>query len=293
MEKAETHRAGEAAGPDRTRRATLGALGVLGALGPAALLGCGGGEEDAASASSAASGSDTSTGSGTTTTTTTSGTCTTIAEETAGPYPADGSNTNSGSTVNVLTSTGIVRSDIRANIDGTNTRSGLPLTLTISLVGSRNGCAALAGYAIYIWHCDINGEYSAYSVSNNGSHSGESYLRGVQVTDNAGQVSFTTIYPGCYVPRAPHIHVEVYPNASAITSSANKVATSQFAFPDAVSTAVYATSAYASAGNATRRGSVTNANDQVFSDGTSTEMLTLSGDATSGYAATITVPVAV
>lgn len=283
MEKAETHRAGETAGPDRARRATLGALGVLGALGPAALLGCGGGEEDAASATSAASGTDTSTGSGTTTTTTTSGTCTTISEETAGPYPADGSNTNSGSTVNVLTSTGIVRSDIRANIDGTNTKSGLPLTLTISLVGSRNGCASLAGYAIYIWHCDINGEYSA----------GESYLRGVQVTDSAGQVSFTTIYPGCYVPRAPHIHVEVYPNASAITSSANKVATSQFAFPDAVSTAVYATSAYASAGNATRRGSVTNANDQVFSDGTSTEMLTLSGNATSGYSATITVPVAI
>jgi protocatechuate 3,4-dioxygenase beta subunit len=38
----------------------------------------------------------------------------------------------------------------------------------------------------------------------------ESYLRGVQVTDSNGQVTFTTIYPACYSGRWPHIHFEVF-----------------------------------------------------------------------------------
>jgi hypothetical protein len=63
------------------------------------------------------------------------------------------------------------------------------------------------------------------------------------------------------------------------------VKTTQIAFPEDVTAAVYRTGVYASRGqNATR-----NANDDVFSDGTPYETAALSGDVTSGYSATLTV----
>src|SRR5215475_14535407 len=49
--------------------------------------------------------------------------CTPYAPETAGPYPADGTNVSPGFTSNVLTQVGIVRRDIRTSLD-TTTRAG-------------------------------------------------------------------------------------------------------------------------------------------------------------------------
>lgn len=57
--------------------------------------------------------------------------CSLIPAETAGPYPGDGTNGP-----NVLTQSGIVRSDIRSSFGsaGTTTAPGTPLTVTVTLV---------------------------------------------------------------------------------------------------------------------------------------------------------------
>jgi protocatechuate 3,4-dioxygenase beta subunit len=279
------------------------ALALLGGAGMGALLvGCGGGGDssDSSSTTTASTTSTTSTSTTTTTTTdtststgttttTTSGSCVDYATETNGPYPADGTNTSSGSTSNVLTASGVVRSDIRSSfISSTTTATGVQLTLTITLNNS-TGCTPLSGYAIYIWHCDANGEYSLYDLPT------ESYLRGVQVSDSNGQVTFTTIVPGCYTGRYPHIHFEVFTSLSAATSGTGRTATliSQFAVPADICSTVYAAGGY---GNSTRALSqITLATDNVFGDNTAAQIaaqtLTMSGSVSAGYTATVTVGV--
>ena len=209
-------------------------------------------------------------------------TCSKIPEETQGPYPGDGSNGP-----NALSLSGIVRSDIRSSIGGASgVADGVPLTIELTLVNSNSACAALAGYAIYLWHCNRSGLYSMYSAG----VTGENYLRGVQQTDSSGKVAFTSIFPACYSGRWPHIHFEFYPSLSLATSSANKIATSQLALPKTVCDEVYATSGYS--GSASNLAQVSLATDNVFSDGSSAQLATVSGSVASGYLASLVVGVA-
>lgn len=152
--------------------------------------------------------------------------------------------------------------------------------------GQSAGCAPVSGAAVYIWHCDKDGLYSGYNATNKAGQTGLTYLRGIQVTDANGAVSFTTIYPGWYAGRITHIHVQVYLNNNlAVTATA----TTQLAFPQSVTQAVYNTALYTKGQNT----SVASfAADNVFSDGTSTEMVAISGDASSGYLAGLTVVIA-
>lgn len=211
--------------------------------------------------------------------------------ETSGPYPADGTNTSSGSTSNVLTATGVVRSDIRSSfITSTNTAPGFTMTLTLTLVNANASCAPLSGYAIYIWCCDSKGQYSLYTVP------AESYLRGVQVTDTNGQVTFTMVFPGCYSGRWPHIHFEVYSSVSTATSGRNAALISQIAMPQAVCATVYAdTSTYPS--SATNLSRITIASDNVFGDNTAAQIAQMTAAVTGsnsvGYVATNTIGIAV
>lgn len=196
-----------------------------------------------------------------------------IPEETSGPYPGDGSNA-----ANVLSESGIVRRDITSSFGSSTTKAeGVPLTITMTINDFANGKSPLAGGAVYLWHCDREGRYSLYSqgVTN------ENYLRGVQETDDRGQVSFTTIFPACYSGRWPHIHFEVYPSLAKATSSANKIATSQMALPETTAKAVYATSGYEQSVRNLSRVSLDS--DNVFSDGYDLQMPTVTGDAASGY----------
>jgi protocatechuate 3,4-dioxygenase beta subunit len=227
----------------------------------------------------------TGTGTTTTTTTTTSGACSVINEETQGPYPGDGSNTANGSVANALALSGIVRSDIRSSIAGaTGVAAGVPTKVVIKLVNVNNSCAVLSGYGIYLWHCDAQGRYSMYSSG----VTGENYLRGVQETDSTGSVSFTTVFPGCYSGRMPHMHFEVYRSASTATRYTNKLKTSQLAFPVATCQTVYAGhSAYT--GSTANLAKTSFASDNVFSDGVTLELTTVTGNLTDGYTATITV----
>lgn len=186
--------------------------------------------------------------------------------ETQGPYPADGSN---GPTV--LTSSGVVRSDIRSSFAGlSGTAAGVPLIVDLTIV-SASTCAPLAGRAVYIWHCDRAGLYSLYSAG----APNQNYLRGIQETDANGKVSFTSIYPACYAGRWPHIHFEVYPTLAASTSQNNKVAVSQIALPKATNDLVYATAGYEQ--SVRNQAQVTLTSDMVFSDGASLELATMSG----------------
>jgi len=196
-----------------------------------------------------------------------------LPEETAGPFPGDGSNG-----ANVLSQSGIVRSDITSSFGSSTTKAeGVPLNITMTINDFANNEAPLAGGAVYVWHCDREGRYSLYSQG----VTGENYLRGVQETDGRGQVKFTTIFPACYSGRWPHIHFEVYPSLAKATNSANKIATSQMALPDATCQAVYATSGYQQSRSNISRVSLDN--DNVFSDGYDLQMPTVTGDPSSGY----------
>jgi protocatechuate 3,4-dioxygenase beta subunit len=196
-----------------------------------------------------------------------------LPEETAGPYPGDGSNG-----ANVLTESGIVRSDITSSFGSSTTKAeGIPLTITMTINEFANDKKPLAGGAVYLWHCDRAGQYSLYSAA----ITQENYLRGVQETDDQGQVSFTTIFPACYNGRWPHIHFEVYPSLAKATNSANKIATSQMALTEESSQAVYATTGYEA--SVQKLSQVSLASDNVFSDGYDLQIPTITGAPASGY----------
>ncbi len=233
------------------RRQLLKLIGYSGlSAGLFALAGCGsssGGSAGDAAGSAPAAATTASAGSA-------SGDCALIPEETAGPFPGDGSNGP-----DVLGQSGVVRSDIRTSFgDFSGTAEGVPLTIRLALQDVSNGCAALAGGAVYVWHCDRDGQYSLYTLTD------ENYLRGVQEADGDGVATFTSIFPGCYSGRWPHIHFEVYPNLEAATDTANTIATSQVALPEDACSAVYATDGYGqSIGNLQQ---VSLETDNVFAD---------------------------
>jgi protocatechuate 3,4-dioxygenase beta subunit len=208
--------------------------------------------------------------------------CAVIPEETAGPFPGDGSNGP-----NVLAQSGIVRQDIRPSFGSSTTvAKGVPLTVKLTIQDANSGCAPMTGAAVYIWHCDQAGNYSLYSQA----AANENYLRGVQATDGSGVVTFQSIFPACYSGRLPHIHFEVYPNLEAATDEANKIATSQVALPKDACEAVYATDGYGS--SVATLSQVSLERDNVFGDdGGVHELGTISGDVSGGMTVALTVNV--
>ena len=264
------------------RRRALGLLGGVGAL--AALAACSTGTGTTATGSSTSttsSGTSSSSGSSSTSSASADGTLTEVPDETGGPYPADGSNG-----VNVLDDSGIVRADIRSSFgSSTTTAAGVPLTVKLTVRDTSTG-AAKTGAAVYLWHCDREGQYSLYSRA----VTGENYLRGVQETDATGTVTFTSIFPACYSGRWPHVHFEVYSSVADATSSGPIVKTSQIALPQEACDAVYATDGYsASVGNLSQ---VTLQRDNVFgNDAGIHQIATMSGNTSSGYTSALTVGV--
>jgi len=224
--------------------------------------GCGSSSPTNPTTTAASSSSSTGTGGGTSGTSS----CAVTPEETAGPYP---------DRLGMVSNAAFFRQDI------TEGRSGLPLLLAINVVNVKNSCSAVANANVEIWQCDAAGNYSEYSQPGyNGT--GQTFLRGLQATDGTGAATFRTIYPGWYMGRATHIHVQVFVNGTVVK-------TTQIAFPEDVSSAVYRTGVYASHG----QNSTTNTGDNVFADGTQYEMATLTGDATNGYTAALTIGISV
>jgi protocatechuate 3,4-dioxygenase beta subunit len=93
-----------------------------------------------------------------------------------------------------------VRKDIVEN------RPGVPLALALTVVDSTS-CDPIRDAAVDIWHCDALGVYSG--EPSEGSK-GETYLRGIQLTDGNGLAEFATIYPGQYPGRTTHIHIKAH-----------------------------------------------------------------------------------
>ncbi|MGH9256727.1 MAG: intradiol ring-cleavage dioxygenase [Vicinamibacterales bacterium] len=231
-----------------TRREALGMLGVTGAA--LSLIRCG---DTPTSPSPAAT-------TATLPTTGTNAACAVSPSETVGPYPSLAD---------------FFRSDIREG------KSGTPLTLTITVVNANTGCSPVAGANVEIWQCDADGRYSQYAQPGYNGQS-ETFLRGIQTSDSAGRVTFTTIYPGWYMGRATHIHVDVSVNG-------RSVKVTQIAFPENITAALYATGVYAAKG----QNPTTNAGDNVFADSVASEMASVAGSPTGGYTATFTVGIAV
>lgn len=198
------------------RRFTLAGLGGLAAAAAYALGGCGSASDGADDGSDA--GGDGSDGVGTDDGVVTS--CTVYPEETQGPYYLD---------------LGLVRRDITEGLDG------MPLAIVIRVLGA-DGCGALRDVAVEIWHADPDGVYSGYPRQNGGvDTTGQTFLRGTQVTGDDGRARFDTIFPGWYPGRTSHVHFKVH-------LTATRVAISQLYFPEDLTAAVYRTGVYAARG---------------------------------------------
>jgi protocatechuate 3,4-dioxygenase beta subunit len=250
--------------------------------GAASLGGVSCGGESTTAATSATSSTSTTT----TTTATASSACAVIPEETGGPYPADGTNSAAGGVANALILSGIVRSDIRASVAGASgVAQGVPLTIRLKIVNVGASCAGVPGATVYLWHCDRDGNYSMYASG----ITGENYLRGVQAADADGNVAFTTIFPGCYAGRMPHVHFEVYPTMARSTVAANRIKTSQFTFPATASAEAYTATGYAS--SVRNLAGISLATDNVFSDGATLQTVAMTGTAATGFVATLQVGV--
>ena len=247
-----------------SRRRLLGILGIGAAT--VGLAACGGRSSTSSAASSSSSGAATGE----------------IPDETAGPYPGDGSNGP-----DVLEQSGVVRSDIRSSFgDSSGTAEGVPMTLELVVSDLANGGVPFEGVAVYVWHCTREGGYSMYSQG----VEDQNFLRGVQIADSAGRVRFTSIFPACYDGRWPHIHFEVYPDEAGITDSTSAIATSQVALPQDVCETVYGTSGYESSVSNLARVSLDG--DNVFGDdGGASQLGTVTGDVSGGYTVTLAVGV--
>jgi len=187
----------------------------------------------------------------------------------------------------VLTADGIVRSDIRSSFgSSTTTAEGVPLGIDLQLTDSTGGCSALAGAAVYVWQCDAGAGYSLYSEG----IEDENYLRGVQEAGADGRVRFTSIFPGAYAGRWPHIHFEVHESLAAATGGGTRIATSQVALPEAACTAVYATAGYEASVRNLAETSLTS--DLVFGDdGGAAQLGTVTGSVDEGYTVELAVAV--
>jgi protocatechuate 3,4-dioxygenase beta subunit len=207
--------------------------------------------------------------------------CVALPAETAGPFPADGTNVRAGQVVNILTEEGVIREDIRASIGGmTPVAAGVPLRLEVRLVDVRQACAPLAGRAVYLWQCDAEGVYSLYGATD------RNYLRGVAISDAEGWLRLVTVVPGTYPGRWPHLHFEVFASAEAAVSGEAAILTSQFALPEAACRAAYAADPVYRASVAALD-DVSFGRDMVFRNGTeaqkAAQMLRVSGDAATGF----------
>jgi protocatechuate 3,4-dioxygenase beta subunit len=136
-----------------------------------------------------------------------------------------------------------VRNDIR---DG---QPGVPLDLAFRVEKAAT-CTPIPNAVVDLWQCDALGVYSGFTGAKpgqGGSAGGrdqygdaearatdaDRWLRGTQVTDAGGVVTFSSIYPGWYPTRTAHLHLKVHLDGSTAL-------TTQLFFDDAVSDAVYA-----------------------------------------------------
>lgn len=201
-----------------------------------------------------------------------------IPDETQGPFPADGSNGP-----NVLSESSVVKQDITTSFGSlSGTADGIPLTLSLTVVDASTG-SPLKNAAMYIWHCTAEGKYSIYEDAT------QNYLRGVQTTNDAGVVTFSSIFPGCYAGRWPHCHFEIYSSLDSATNGSQATKVSQLALPESNCADAYTDSRYGNSASNLSRLSLST--DNVFQDGWTEQLATVTGSKESGITASLLVRV--
>lgn len=197
------------------------------------------------------------------------------ASETAGPYVLD-----------LSSNTAVWRANIIETGQPNLSDGYIPLsvTLTVYAINSDTGnCQVLPNARVDFWHCNQHGYYSGFNGQNGylgtKNYAGATWLRGIQTTNANGQVTFQTMFPGWYVGRVTHIHFQVY-HANVLRL------TSQLAFSETIMNTVNGVSPYSATPGLTPYGpsptwhgqnSITNATDNVFSGGTGTQLMTITG----------------
>ena len=181
-------------------------------------------------------------------------TCDLTPEEPVGPFP-------------IKNPTQLIQNNIVGN------REGVSLTIRFELQDKNNDCKPIEGLYVDIWHCDSQGNYSEYDGQLNGDFGTEDFLRGRQMSNAEGMVSFESIYPGWYPGRAPHIHLEI------LDMNGNSLFVTQVGFPEDKSLEVYSTVGY------NENPDTNNERDNVLSD---QEVANLSGGIQTGFVLTKT-----
>ena len=230
---------------------------ILGGASVAALSGCGGSRTSATSSGGASS-------SGTTWGTTAS--CVLTPELTVGPYFVDEK---------------LNRSDLTTTTTDTNALNATPLTLTMTIMEyASSGCSALVGAQVDVWQADAAGVYSDESVENT---TGQTFLRGYQITDSNGSVRFKTVVPGWYSGRTIHIHVMIRTLSS--SGAVLSEFTTQLFFDQTVLNALTTVPPYSSRGLP----DTTNVQDNIYNS--ATQLTLANASSGGGYTASITLGV--
>jgi protocatechuate 3,4-dioxygenase beta subunit len=179
---------------------------------------------------------------------------------------------------------GFKRSNVRSNLNGTSTQKGVPLTLTVRVYDTKARCAPMPGVQVDLWHCNALGVYSDEPSEGTSS---QTWLRGYQVTDSSGSVTFTTIFPGWYGGRTTHIHLRVRSKYNSASSTDDGRNTTQVFFPqDAINDVSTSVAPYRARGVNMR----TNDSDYVYRTQTKGKTeLELAGSPGSGYAASVSI----
>lgn len=156
-------------------------------------------------------------------------------------------------------------------------RQGVSMTINLLIANSNNNCAAIENAKVDIWYADAAGNYSQYTF-----HSSQDFLRGRQPTNKEGRVKFQGIFPGWYKGRAPHIHLKVSDKDD------NSLLVTQIAFPKNICDDVYTT-----ATNFYKNGKqdTINENDEIFQDGSTSQLTKIEGNVSSGYTLTHTIAI--
>ena len=125
-----------------------------------------------------------------------------IPEETAGPYPGDGSNGP-----NVLTECGVVRSDIRSSFgSASGAADGVPLTLDLTVLDRRQLQDPLGRRRVPV---ALRPRRPVLDVLRRPS-STRTTSAACRSAGADGALRFTSIFPGAYAGRWPHVHFEVF-----------------------------------------------------------------------------------
>lgn len=191
-------------------------------------------------------------------------TCSLAPSETEGPFP-----TKSPSAYE--------RVDIRED------RKGVKMSISIQINTQSSNCTPLSGAIIDIWHCDAEGNYSEYGGvgMQQVNYTNVHFLRGRQIADKNGKVSFTSIFPGWYRGRAAHIHVHIY------DAKGNSLKITQISFPEGEGSSI--SEVYSDKGkefgyNQGINGYTYNSSDNVFSDDSkNVQMAKVSGNLSDGF----------